>query len=117
MFRWERWSPLAGVLAVAGMVIMFGLIGSMPGANDSDAKITSYYASHSHQTKNLVGFLVFLAAILFLIVFFSVVRPRLVAAEGGAGRLGALAFGSGVASAVLSLGAVIIFTGACAHCR
>src|SRR6266542_3034039 len=111
MFRWERWSPLAGVLAVAGMVITFGLIGSTPGANDSDAKITAYYTSHSHQTRNIVGFLVFLAAILLLIVFFSVLRTRLVAAEGGMGRLGALALGSGVASAVLWPGAVILFTG------
>ncbi len=110
-FHWERWSPLTGLLAVAGMVIAFALVGSAPGSNDSDAKITSYFTSDSHQTKSIVGFFVFLAGILLLLVFFSVLRTSLVAAEDGAGRLGALAFGSGVASAVLWLGAVIFFTG------
>jgi len=27
--QWERWSPLAGVLAVAGMVIAFGIGGKL----------------------------------------------------------------------------------------
>jgi hypothetical protein len=109
MTRWERWSPLAGVLAVAGMVVAFAIAGNSPGSNDSDAKITSYYASHSHQVRQLVALFVFLAGILFLLAFFATLRARLVAAESGHGRLGALAFGAGVASAVLWFSSVCFF--------
>ena len=111
MGRWERWSPLAGVVAVVGMVIGFGLITSSPSTNDSDDKITAYYASHSHQVKTLVSFFVFLAGLLILLVFFSALRARLVQAEGGLGRLGALAYGAGVASVVLWVGSIALFDG------
>ncbi len=40
MSRWERWNPRAGVVAVVGMVIGFGLVTSSS-TNDSDAKITA----------------------------------------------------------------------------
>ncbi len=111
MPRWERWTPLAGVVAVVGMVIGFGLITSSPSTNDSDAKITSYYTSHSHQVKTLVSFFVFLAGLLLLLVFFSALRARLVAAEAGVGRVGALAYGAGVASMVLWVASIALFDG------
>lgn len=111
MFRWERWSPLTGVVAVVGMIIGFGLITSSPSTNDSDEKITSYYASHSHQVRTLVSFFVFLAGLLILLVFFSALRSRIVEAEAGVGRLGALAYGAGVASVVLWVGSIALFDG------
>lgn len=109
--RWERWSPLAGMLAVAGMLIGFAINSNSPGPNASDAKIMAYVTSHSDQVRNIVGFLLFLAGILFLLLFVWVLRSRLLAAEGGVGKLGTLAFGSGVASAVFWLAAVVFFTG------
>ena len=54
--NWERWSPLAGVLAVAGMLASFAITANNPSTNDSDAKITSYYPSHSHQVRGIVSF-------------------------------------------------------------
>jgi hypothetical protein len=99
------------VLGVAGLLVGFGINSGSPDTNDSDAKIGEYLVSHSHQVRNLVGFFVFLAGILFLLVFFWVLRARLAAAEGGPGRLAALAYGCGVASAVLWLTAAIFFTG------
>ena len=53
----------------------------------------------------------FLAGILFLFVFFSTLRARMVTAEDATVRLAALAWGSGVASAILWLCAVVFFTG------
>ncbi|MGB2954267.1 MAG: hypothetical protein WBB74_12880 [Gaiellaceae bacterium] len=108
---WDRWGPLAGALSVAGFVIAFAIAGNSPNTDSSDAKIVSYYAKHSHQVSNIVGYFIFLAAIVFLVLFFSVLRSKLVAAEGGAGWLGSLAFGSGVASAALWIAAIICFTG------
>jgi hypothetical protein len=109
--RWERWSPLAGILAVAGMIIGFAVGGNNPDTKSSDTKITTYYASHSHQVRQIVAFFIFLAGILFLLWFLSILRTRLVAAEGGSGRLGALALGAGVASAVSWFAAIAFFVG------
>ena len=107
--NWQRWSPLTGVLAVACMVIAFAIAGSSPSSDDSDAKITSYYTSHSHQVRQIAGLLVFLAGVLLLIAFFAVLRARLLEAEGRPGRAAALAFGAGVASAALWFVAVSLF--------
>lgn len=109
--NWERWSPLAGALAAVAMFVAFSINTNSPGTGDSDTKITSYLVSHSDQVRNILGFFLFLAGVLLLLVFFWVLRSRLVAAEGGLSRLAALAYGSGVASAVLSLTAVCVFAG------
>jgi hypothetical protein len=95
---WGRWVPLAGVLSVACSLVgvLFAL--NQPEAKDSDAKIVAYFAEHKHQVQGVVGFFVFLAGILFLLVFLSVLRERLLAAEGQPGRLSALAYGAGIAS-------------------
>jgi hypothetical protein len=86
-------------------VVAFAFAGSSPDTQGSDEKITSYYAVHSHQVNNIVALLVFTVGVLFLIVFFGVLRERL------AGTAGSIAFGAGIASAVLFLAAVIFFTG------
>ena len=57
----------------------------------------------------LSAFGIFAIGVLFMIAFFAALRERLVAAEGGFGRLGALAFGAGVASAVFWIVAVVLF--------
>jgi hypothetical protein len=106
---WERWGPAAGVVAVALMVISFVVAGSSPDTGDSDAKIASYLGDHSDQVRNIVGFFIFLAGILFLLVFFAALRSRLVEREAGLGRLGFFAFGAGVASAVFWAASVAVF--------
>jgi hypothetical protein len=57
MSGWSRWVPLTGVLAVAVMIISFAIAGSSPSSDDSDAKILSYFASTSHQHRNIAGLL------------------------------------------------------------
>jgi hypothetical protein len=69
-----------------------------PQTKDTNAKISAYFADHSHRVQGAVGFFVFLAGILFLLAFLGTLRERLVSTEGQPGRLTALAFGAGVAS-------------------
>ena len=105
-FRWwERWGPAAGVLSVACFVVALLLFGSTPGSDDSDQKIVSYYADHAHQVRSIVGFFVLFAALLLFLAFLSLLRGRLVDAEGAPGRLSALAFAGGVASTMLLMAA------------
>jgi hypothetical protein len=86
------------------MVVAMLIAGDTPDTQGSDAKITAYFASHSNQVKSMVGVILFAIGVMFLIVFFWVLRERL-------GRTGTLAFGAGVASAVLWLIAVVFFNG------
>ena len=96
-----RWAPLSGAAAVLCMVVAFAIAGSSPDTGGSDAKIASYYTSHSHQVQNMVGLLVFAVGVLLLIVFFGAMRDQ----------LGTVAFGAGLASAVLFFAAIVFFTG------
>jgi hypothetical protein len=104
-----RWAPLSGVAFVVLFVAAFLVGGSSPDSNDSNAKIAAYLAKDSNQTKNIVAFFILMVALLFLISFFASLRSRLVQAEGGVGRLGHLAFGAGIAHAVMLVTAVCIF--------
>ena len=106
---WGRWAPASGVVSVILLVIAFLVAGSSPDPDDPATEIASYLASDSNQNQNFAAFFVFLAGVLFMLVFFSVLRSRLVAAEGSGGGLAPLAFGAGVASGVLWIGAVSFF--------
>jgi uncharacterized protein DUF4386 len=106
---WERWGPLTGLLAVALWIISFAVGGSSPDTNDSDAKITAYYAGHSHQVRQATAFFIFVAGVLLFLGFLAALRSRSVDAEGGGGRLSALGFGSGIAAAALFIAAIAIF--------
>ena len=107
-FRWlDRWGPLAGALGVMSFVIAILLYGNGP--KDDDQKIVAYFAKDSHQTKFLVAFYFFFAAFLLMLVFLTALRALLIEAEGEPGRLTALAYAGGVASAVLLLAANAFF--------
>jgi hypothetical protein len=95
---WERWAPLTGVISVVCSLVGILVVLNQPQDKDSNAKIVAYFANHSHRVHGAVGFFVFLAGILFLLAFFSVLRDRLLTAEGPSGRLSGLAFGAGIAS-------------------
>jgi hypothetical protein len=111
MFKlWERWGTALGVLAIILWAIAFALAGNSPSTDDSDAKIVSWYASKSHQNREVIGFFLFLVGVLCLIGFLSAMRGQLEKAEGAGGAVSRLAFGSGLVSATLWLGAVVFFT-------
>ena len=108
MFKlWERWGTALGILAVAAWVIAFVIANGSPSTDDSDAKIASWYASGSHQDSQFIGFFLFLAGTLCVIAFFAAVRERL--AQVDHSEMGALAFGAGIASAVMGVLAIILF--------
>ena len=109
---WDRWGPLTGVASVVCLVVGTLMVLSQPQDKDSDAKILAYFAVHSHRVKGMIGFFVFLAGILLLIGFIAVLRERLLAAEGRAGGLTALAYGAGLVSIALSAGSMLLANGA-----
>lgn len=106
---WGRWAPASGAVSVILVVIAFLIAGDSPASDDSETEIASYLASNSNQNQNFAAFFVFLAGVLLMLFFFSVLRSRLAAAEGSGGGLATLAFGAGVASAVLWIGAISFF--------
>jgi hypothetical protein len=97
----ERWAPLTGILSVACSVVGTLMVLSQPQDSATNASIVDYFASHSHRVKGIAGFFVFMAGILFLLLFLSSLRERLVEREGGVGRVSALAYGGGIAAATL----------------
>jgi len=107
--RLQRWGPLAGPIFLLLMILGFAVSGSSPEPDDSNAKIASFLADDGNFDKNAIGFLVVLVATLALVTFYAALRDRVVQAEGGNGRLGAFAYGAGIANAVLLVLAIIVF--------
>jgi hypothetical protein len=104
---WSRWGPLAGALGVVCFIVAIVMYGTGPG--DNDREIVDYFTKSSNQTKYIVAFYFFFAAFLLMIAFLASLRAVLVEAEGAPGRLTALAYAGGVASAVLLLSANAFF--------
>ena len=96
----RRWAPLSGPVFVVLMIAGFIIAGSSPDSDASDAKIAAYLAKSSNQSHNEIAWIILLVAMLFLVAFFATLRSRLVEAEGGIGRFGAMALGAGIASSV-----------------
>jgi hypothetical protein len=93
----ERYAPLAGVLAVVGWVVGLLTVGDLQSKNKGIELLTYYQA---HDSRILVGFIIWAIGTLFFFWFLGSLRSRLLTAEGGDGRLTALAYGGGVATAV-----------------
>src|SRR5689334_21404502 len=99
----SRGAPLAGVAGVLGIVVAFMIGGSTPDTQGSDAKITAYFTSSSHQTQQIAALLIFVVAMMLLIAFFAVLRER----TGGS----VLIVSAGTASIVLMFLAAASFAG------
>jgi hypothetical protein len=103
---WERWAPLAGIAAVvllaAGVVIgAFG--GPEPNEGTGQGWLTYF---RDDGGKIYVSTLIFLLGVVLFIWFLGRLRVSLLAAEGGAGHWTTVAFGSGMATAVMLLAIV-----------
>jgi hypothetical protein len=95
--RWERYAPLSGVLAVVLWVIAL-FVGDNKTNKDKGDEILA--AIRSNENRILLSTALFLVGTALFIWFLGTLRTRLLAAEGGAGRLTATAFAGGVATAV-----------------
>jgi hypothetical protein len=105
---WERWGAALGILAVACWVVAFAVSSDSPSTEDSNSEIISWYTSTSNQNGQIIGFFVFLAGTLCAIGFYAALRERL--AASGHSEMGALAFGAGIASSVMGILAVVLFS-------
>jgi hypothetical protein len=95
--RWERHSPFAGVVAVACWVIGLAVIGNISG-KDKGTELLAYY--QGHEKRIIAGTVIWLIGVGVFVWFLGILRSRLLAAEGGDGRLTAITFASGIATAV-----------------
>jgi hypothetical protein len=107
---WERRGTALGIPAVVIMAVSFAFAGNGPGSTDGDDRITSWYASGTHQYTQILGFLAFVIGVLCLIGFLAALRDRIAAVEQPRGGLGQLVLGAGIASSVLFTLAIAMFT-------
>ncbi len=99
--RWERLAPLSGVaffvLIVASVALSsIGTPSDFPGDPD---EIVEYYEDQASTV--IAGVWLGLLASVALLWFAGALRARLRVAEGGEGRVSAIAFGGGVAAATV----------------
>ena len=105
--RWQRWGPLSGVAYV--VLFLVGILAGGEGAGDSPEEHVAYYADAGNRAKDFVIFFVLVAAGLAFLWFLAGLRGILVRAEGEVARWTALAYGAGITSVALFLGAAALF--------
>jgi hypothetical protein len=109
--RWERLAPLTGVVFFVLLIPAFLLGGEPPDADDSTRTVIDFWTSNDDEL--IIGSIFAALAALFLLWFVGTLRSALRVAEGGTGRLSAIAYGGGlVLVAAAALGAGIQFAAA-----
>jgi len=103
--RWERWAPVSGLIFVVSFMSLFFLFfvpADLLPADLDAAQIAAYYRG-----RGPAGFLAMYSLIglsgVALLWFAGSIRTSLRRLEPASGRLSAVAFGGGVASAILLL--------------
>ncbi len=106
--RLERFSALAGVLAVVLWIVGVATIGGghlgLPGGipEESAEEVLAHFRANEDSTVS-GGWLFMLGSLVFL-WFAGTLRSRLVGAEGGTGTFASIAFAGGVATGIFALG-------------
>ncbi|HMK96027.1 MAG TPA: hypothetical protein VK425_00690 [Acidimicrobiales bacterium] len=92
--RWEQAAAGTGVVAVILLITGSFVVPKMPEITASATAVQQYFLSHRSGIRVSVYFLA--AAVAFFIWFLGTLRTHLRQAEGGDGRLSAVAFGAGL---------------------
>jgi hypothetical protein len=97
--KWERWAILSGALAVPFWIASVALI-STKVKGSKGPEILRHY--HQHSDGILLAGLLWSIGIVLFIWFLGSLRSHYLAAEGGTGRLTALAYGGGIVAATIA---------------
>ncbi len=103
--RWERWAPASGIVYAVLVVVGLFLLVIEEIDGDSDEEILSYFADGGNRAMQLAGSFLVAVGVLFFLVFVSTLRNRLRSVEPESESLSTLAFGAGITSAALMIGA------------
>jgi hypothetical protein len=107
----ERLAPLSGVVFFGLIIALFILGGNQPGVSKSTADVVKFW--HDHRTREIIGALLGGLAVVFFLWFAGSLRAWLRVAEGGEGRLSAVAFAGAIVFATGgAVASVIQFTAA-----
>jgi hypothetical protein len=104
MERWQRWSPLSGVVFVVLFVLAVVVLGN---TGDTPQEVLDYYTDNEGQV--FTGFFILVASALAFLWFVATVRRVLASAEDEPRPLTALGFGAGVATSALIVAASAVF--------
>jgi hypothetical protein len=104
--QWERLGASSGIVFVVLLLIVVIFFPAPPDFDAPPQEIAEYYIDDRDaiQISNLIG----AVALFFLIWFLGSVRSVLRAAEGGTGRLSAIAFGGGLVGVATFFFALIV---------
>ena len=92
---WARYAPLAGLLAVALAVVSIIVAGfDDVSSDDSTAKVVRFWIDNDGE--QIAGAIIAALSLVALVWFLGSLRAALRAAEGGTGRLSAIAYGGGL---------------------
>jgi hypothetical protein len=100
--RWERFAPLSGIVAVVLWVIAEFVIQDTD-IMDKDTGLEVLAVFRNDSNTLITGGLIFVFGVVFFIWFLGSLRARMWRAEGGLGRLTAIAYGSGMLAALCLL--------------
>jgi hypothetical protein len=100
--RWERFAPLSGIVAVVLWVIGT-IVAESTDISEKDTGLEVLAVLRDDTNTIIAGGLVFAFGIVFFVWFLGSLRARLLHAEGGLGRLTAIAYGSGMLAALCLL--------------
>lgn len=105
--RWERWGAIGGFLYVIGMILLFLFPGEPPQDATTEQLLQFYQDNEFALTWG--AYIMVTVGGLGLLWFLGSLRSALRRAEGGTGRLSALAMAAGTGSLILLFGAVGVF--------
>ena len=99
---WERFAPLSGIVAVV-LWVVGTIVTETTDISDRDTGLELLVVFREDTNTLLAGGIIFAFGVVFFIWFLGSLRARLWRAEGGLGRLTAIAYGSGLLAALCLL--------------